>query len=487
MTPWKKRLTNEAITLVLVLGVLLVAYALLVEHLDIRWDLTSAGQFSLSETTGKILSDVRQQDHKINVYVFYRPDKNPEEGVKRRKLFDLLEQYHYRTGKKVALPRVLNPDQHPEEVQRFGVRNVGTVVFDMEDKDGKSIRKQIVAPRDIWGIRLIDGRPGPEEFKGENAFSSALKRLLAGKQRAVFFVTGHREFELPVRETEGLRDLGDALELFNYSTRLGSLIQEGKVPASADVVVIAGPKSAFFPAEEEILLQYAQHGGHLLILADSGVSLGLDRLMKYLGVELGHNMVMEPTRAFQGNLITPVPLYGSDHPVVKDLQSSGENVLLNTARTVERALGDTRGITTKNLLVSSPEAWGEVSFGGKPGGKKEVRYDAGSGDLKGPVTMALAVTRASEAGETRAVVVGDAELATNQMIKFGANKDFLLNAVHWLVGAEDDIGISPKDPQFNFVTITNRQVWVVFTIVILLVPGLVLTFGVLQWLNRRSL
>ena len=93
----------------------------------------------------------------------------------------------------------------------------------------------------------------------------------------------------------------------------------------------------------------------------------------------------------------------------------------------------------------------------------------------------------TRSSEMKAVVFGDINFILNETIQFGANLDLIINSIKWLLGEEYSIGIGPKDPYINMITITKRQVWVVLGIVVFLLPIAVLTLGVVQWWHRRSL
>jgi len=169
----RARIINEVLTLLLTLLILIIVYFLAVNFFNFRWDTTTTGEFSLSDLTLKVLKNVKKKDQNILVSVFYRPHKSPEERLKRLRILDLLDEYHLRSGKKIKPPKVLNPDQHPNEVKSFGIRNEGSIVFHFE---GNKKRRQLVPPREIWGLRFVNGRPTKDEFKAENAFTGALKK-----------------------------------------------------------------------------------------------------------------------------------------------------------------------------------------------------------------------------------------------------------------------------------------------------------------------
>ena len=485
----KTRILNEFFTLILVLLIVILGYFLVVQFLNFRWDLTTTGEFSFSNLTRKTLQEIKKSDRTITVTVFYRPNSNPEERLKRLKVLDLLDEYHLQSGKKIKSANILNPDQHPDLVKKLGVRQDGTIVFQIgEEKD----ERHLIQPRKIWGVRFENGRPNVKDFRGEIALTSGLIKLINKKDKVIYFTTGHQEPPLRGEDPKGHNEFVTSLEQNNFFVRPLILVPNVDIPKDAEAVVLAGPLKKLLPHEDLLLGKYFSRGGRILLLIEYNTDLGLNTLIPLLGVEIGNNLILDPLRGLEGNLTAPIPFYGN-HIVVKDLSEAKLFMLLQSVRSIERALGDTRKIILTELLNSSSKSWAESNFQSFGEKSKKIVYNEGSKDLKGPVTMAMAIARPAInqndpiSQESRAIVVGDADFSKNEFILFGANKDFLLNSLNWLVGKEKDIGIQPKDPVFHFITITNWHIWVTFAIVVFIIPGLVFGFGVIQWWQRRSL
>ena len=101
-----------------------------------------------------------------------------------------------------------------------------------------------------------------------------------------------------------------------------------------------------------------------------------------------------------------------------------------------------------------------------------VSRDTDAGDIDGPVSLAAAVSAAAtEAApadpatdggdapkpESRLVVIGDSDFASNRWLGIAGNRDLFLNAVNWLAQQENLISIRPKDPEDRRITLTADQ------------------------------
>mgnify|MGYP003338264792 CR=1 FL=1 len=117
---------------------------------------------------------------------------------------------------------------------------------------------------------------------------------------------------------------------------------------------------------------------------------------------------------------------------------------------------------------------------------------------KCPITVAAAVNFSKDAAtvppgadappkpETRVVVFGDSDFASNAAIGFSGNKDLFMNTVGWLSQQENLISIRPREASDRRITLTaTQQNWIVAT-AMLFVPGFVFAAGILNWLRRRG-
>ncbi len=117
-------------------------------------------------------------------------------------------------------------------------------------------------------------------------------------------------------------------------------------------------------------------------------------------------------------------------------------------------------------------------------------------DIKGPVSLALAVTTETGApdstvrkkrGEYRLVVIGDSDFIRNRLMPIQGNADFFLNCVNWLTGEADRVTVRPKLYQIARATISDRFGCLVFYSTVVCLPGLAIAIGIFIFWRRRSL
>src|SRR4029078_4079534 len=116
-------------------------------------------------------------------------------------------------------------------------------------------------------------------------------------------------------------------------------------------------------------------------------------------------------------------------------------------RAVQADAAGKPGVSAIEIVKSSPSAWGETDIGGVFKRGEAAQSDD---DIKGPVSLAVAVTGKhkemgfDKEGETKLVVVGDADFASNQFFGQLFNRDLVLNMMAWLGGEEQQISIRPR-------------------------------------------
>jgi ABC-type uncharacterized transport system involved in gliding motility auxiliary subunit len=87
--------------------------------------------------------------------------------------------------------------------------------------------------------------------------------------------------------------------------------------------------------------------------------------------------------------------------------------------------------------------------------------------------------------ETRIVVFGDSDFASNGWLGIQGNRDLFMNAVNWLAQQENLISIRPRDPEDRRITLTADQQVRIFWLTVFIIPGLILLGGVHTWWRRR--
>ncbi len=474
-------------SILLVVGIL-IAINYVLSRQNKRWDLTAAGQYSLSDQTKRILEDL---DAPIKVLVFAREGEFP-------RYRDRLQEYEY-TSDQVSVEYV-DVDRQPVRAQQYDVQSYGTVVFEYEERIERVVSDT------------------------EQDLTNALIKVVEGKEQKIYFLQGHGEKDVESSERNGYSTISGSLSLDNFGVESLVLAQEAAVPEDASVLVVAGPTTDLLPAEVASLRTFLQTGGKALFMIDpptTSDTQGLTNVAELLqewAIEIGNNVVVDASGV--GQLIgtdASVPVAASYPP---HAITDGFNLLTAypLARSVDPIPGGANGRFANSFIETSPRSWAETNIADLTSG--EVEMDESEGDVSGPVTIGVTVsvpvTDLTESSpdenslnegsesvpvtgevqdstdgpddpplETRVAVIGDSDFAANFSLGIQGNRDLFLNTISWLAQQESLIAIRPREPDDRRVTLTADQQRRVFLISFLLVPGAVLALGSYTWWRRR--
>jgi ABC-type uncharacterized transport system involved in gliding motility auxiliary subunit len=435
-----------------------------------RWDLTSGQQFSLSDQTKKILKDLKEP---INVRVFTRSDEF-------QRFRDRLDQYTYQT--KFLNVEYIDPEKRPGVAQQYGVTQLGTIVFDYK------------------------GRNEKVTSDSEQDVTNGLIKVIQGRQPKVYFTVGHGEHDTAAADAGGYNAASTALTGSNFVVDKIALAQVKEVPADAELVIIAGPKTDFLGPEIELLKAYLGRGGKLFLMldpvlkADAPQPTALMALLKDWGIEAGNDIILDVSgmgRLFGTDESVPVAVSYPPHAI-----SDNGNFRIMTAYPLARSMspveGGVNGRNAQRIVETSQNSWAESDIKGLTG-KEAPKFDAAS-DKRGPVSLASAVTgpavdapkdaapkdgQEPKKAEARIVAFGDSDFASNGAIGLQGNRELFLNAVNWLAQQENLIAIRPRDPQDQRISLTADQQRRILYLTVFIVPGLILLAGIQTWWRRR--
>jgi ABC-type uncharacterized transport system involved in gliding motility auxiliary subunit len=423
-----------------------------------RWDLTESKQFSLSDQTKQIITSLKAPLH---IKVFWAPDQQGQSPVQGYR--DQLDGYQYLSSQ-VSVEYV-NAQNSPTEAEKNAVTAVPTIVLD------------------------YGGRTQRATSTDEQSMTNALKKLIEGKAKKAYFTEGHGERDIDDQSSrQGFKAVSAALADENFEVAKLQIAQKGSIPADATVLVIAGPTGDFLPQETDLVRAYLKNGGKVMLMLDPPVKGGtvqatsLIALAKEWGIQVGDDVVVDPNGQLIGaDASVPVGMPVA-HPITNDFKKMSA---FRLARSVIPTQGGADGKTAQTFVQAAAGSWAETDVKGlyATGTPKK---DLDKGDKNGPVSLGAAVS-APAAGapaaagpdapkpESRLVVFGDTDFATNNDLSFQGNGDLFLNAMNWLAQQENLIAIRPKNPEDRRLQLTADQQLMVNWFVLAIVP--LLLFG----------
>ena len=466
------RLTANAFVISLVAIGIGIAVNVLFETVPAaRADFTANRDFSLSDQTLSVLSEIEKSGKPVKATAFYS-NLDPG-GVNFQQMEDLLKEYSARSGS--VTYEIVDHIRNPSAQQALGSTRGGQVVFDNGEK------RQIA------------------DSVSEAQFTSALARLLQERVRTVAFLTGHGERSFESFEQSSYQRISTALEGENYQVVTWNLVVSPTLTVSdVTVLVIADPRQVIGTQDLQRIQSYLDAGGRALILFDPQMSADAvkplaDLLARY-GVETVQGAVVDRKSA---SATDPTLVVVDDYPtreITEDLQRAPRQVtLFPFSMGFKPPTSTVGGLEVLPLIQSSPtveDSWLETDLQ-----SQQVTYNEGT-DVPGPVSMAiqiaapsasLAQTDTTNVPKTRIVAYGDADFASNLFAQqVPANADLFANSVAWLAGANELVSIRAKEATApRYITLDTGQKNLIFMSTVLALPVLVLIVGAFNWWRRR--
>lgn len=454
-----------------------------------RGDWTKAKIYSLSSTTKKIVSGLKTPV-RVTAFMTHRSRLYAETR-------ELLDRY------KALSPQLkveeIDPERNPalaESIARqMDVRKAGTVVFQAGSQK-KFVTEDQLADFDFSGAPGAGG--SIKSFKGESAFTSAILAVTSAKNPKIYFTAGHGEKSIEDPGETGLSDVKDLLGKDNETAATWESLGKADVPRDADLLVVAGPQAALLAPERDAIDRYLAGGGHALVLLDPVIprlgapaaDLGLGGVLASWGVKAENDIVIDPGNALP--FIGPETVYASHfgaHEIVDPLASAKMAATFRLARSLAPGSATHAGFAATPLVQTTPEGWGETDLTHLGAVKKDAA------DVAGPVTIALAVARGKQTAApaapdasagARLVVYGDSDFMTNAELPNVSNANLVLNTIHWLIGSSELVGIAPKTPEQNTLTVSAGTLRRIGLTALLGIPALALAAGLAVWAKRRG-
>ncbi|MGF2035038.1 MAG: GldG family protein [Nostoc sp. CmiVER01] len=520
-TNWWKRRSTQAGTNALVATLAVLAILGLINFLGTRYhlraDLTETQLFTLAPQSREL---VRVLPQLVKVWVF-DVNQNPQDR-------ELLENYQRQSSK--FKYEYIDPQTRPGLAEKFGVKDYGEVYLESGDK--RQLVQTINENERLSEIRL----------------TSRLQQLTNSTTAKAYLLQGHGERQLSPGKgaiSQAVQALGDK----NFTTSPLNLGETSKVPEDAAVVIVAGPKRGLFEGEVKALQEYLNRGGNLLLMIDPNTDPKLNSLLQEWGVRLDNRLAVDVSGGSVGlGPATPLVTEYGQHPITKDFGNG--NSFYPIARPLE--ITSVPGVQATPLIRTKPypNSWAESDLQ-----SEKLEFNEGK-DMKGPLTLGVALTRkqaakptstsqtvptpsplpspttqsktsptpspsaktpqasplpspstqskasptpssppsppasstpsSQTATESRLVVLGNSDFATDGLFQQQLNGDVFLNSVTWLSQQDQQsLSIRPKEPKNRRITLTTTQANLLILSSLLLLPLIGFAIAVIIWWKRR--
>ena len=462
------RVGGYSFVLSLVVLAILAAVNVLAEKLPSSWtqfDISAAQLYSLTADTKAVATNLDQ-----DVTIYWISQAGQEDTVIEK----LLDRYEELSDHITVLKR--DPDVYPTFAQQYTDETVTNNSLVVESGE----RNRYIGYDDIYqydtGNYYSTGSVS-QVFDGEGQITSAINYVVRTDLPQVYLLSGHGEAEL-------LQSFTDALTRANYETVADfSLLNVDAVPEDCDALVVNAPTSDISGEELAMLQSYVQGGGRLLVFSGPQQDTDLPNLNALLadyGVTVTDGVVVDPNRdyyAFTAPYVLMPEIQQSD--ITQPLLDGSYNIIVPIAQGL--TVGDTTAGAVTPLLQTSTDSFSKAA------GYAMSTYEKEDGDVDGPFTLAVSIEDSAAGG--RVLWVASDYLLDEQYNAFsaGANLDFVMNGLSWMIGETDAVSIRSKSLDYNYLTISASSATWLKICMIGIIPVCFLLLGVDEVLRRRKM
>lgn len=452
----------------LVVLAILIAVNVLASKLPTSWtqfDISAAQLYSLTSDTKVVVTNLQQ-----DVTIYWISQAGKEDAVIQK----LLDRYQELSDHITVVKK--DPDVYPTFARQYTEETVmnNSLVVESGDKN-RYISYDNIYQYDT-GSYYTTGSVS-QSFDGEGQITSAIDYVVSTDLPQVYLLSGHGEAALP--ET-----FADELERSNYETVEDfSLLNVDAIPEECDVLLINAPTSDISDEELTMLRSYVQGGGKLVVLSGPQENADLPNLQALLsdyGVTVNDGVVVDTNRdyyAFTAPYVLMPEIESSD--ITDPLKDGDYHVIvpIGAGLTVGE---DNGGATVTSLLKTSTDSFSKAA------GYAMTTYDKEDGDIDGPFTLAVSVEDANAGG--RLLWVASDYLLDDMYNSYssGANLDFVMNGLSWMIGNTDAVSIRSKSLDYNYLTISSSSAAWLKVCMIGIIPVGFLLLGLDEVLRRRK-
>jgi ABC-type uncharacterized transport system involved in gliding motility auxiliary subunit len=444
--------SNSLILALAFIGILFTINYLVYQNPGTPLDLTEDKSNTLSKETLQALSTLPEKVHAV---AFFSAQMDTQSAT------ETLNNYKVNSDGKFDF-EFIDPDQDPLAARQAGITGDGKILLTMGT------------------AREIASSASESELTG------TLIRLISPMERVVYFLEGHGEASIePVGGDEISFSIAKStLEAKNYTVKgLNLLTNGGSIPADALAIIIAGPQKPITQDEMDLLENYVDGGGSLVVMEDptqlTQFGTTPDPLSNYLtttwGIKLNDDVVIDlensqnPLQAFSSNY--------SQHAITQNL-SLNYVVILPQARSIT-ITGEKENVTQTPLILTTENSWGETELTAG----EQPQFDQEKDNL-GPLTLAAAGE--NTATTARVVVVGNSVFAADQSFDAYGNGNMFVNSVDWAAKEDSLINITPRERTTRtMLQVSNLSMIIIIILSIFVIPGTIIALGVSSWIARR--
>ncbi|MFA7673178.1 MAG: GldG family protein [Clostridia bacterium] len=465
---------SSSFIIVAVVIALFIIVNITIPLLDLEFDLTPEGLYTLSDTSKEIIEGM---DDEIEIIGLMDPTKISSESS----YYNVIKFLDYYDAYDNITVKYIDPDINIgfiTELDPTGALNLAQQNYVVRRiSDGNT---RVIKYYDMFSTYVAEDTTFEITDTGskvENAFTSAISYVTRDSYTKVYFILGHNEYSY----LNGYINARDAMELNGYEVSSFDLRIDMAIPEDAGILLMINPTIDLLPEEISLLEDYMIEGGKLMVSLGAAETseefINLQEFLDFYNIRYNYDRVKEydaDSYMASNQYYTFPEILGADATL--NVYGNISYLLYPETRTLDILNKTKEFLTVAPILKTSSVSKQESTIS---------KYNSSSG----MAYVGAAVESLSTS--SRLVVLGSVDFMTDKILtnntsyKSDATK-FFMGMVNWLEGDYTQVSIEEKNYFVNVISITGSQADFV-AVLLYILPALILLTGGFVYLKRRHL
>ena len=428
----------------------------------INYDISASRLYSVTSSTKAVVQNLTD-----DVTIYWITQSGEEDSV----LDKLLAVYDSLSDKLTVEKK--NPDIYPTFTAKYTSENVYNNSLIIECGE----RYRYISYADIYEVdtsSYYSGGSVAYSFDGEGLITTAIDYVVSDDLPQLYALTGHGEGTI---DGEFL----SSLERQNIEITEFSLLNVDSVPEEADAVIMYTPSSDISEEEADILTDYIDEGGNVIIISGPQTDTALENLHSvagHYGVAFEEGIVIESDRnnyAFTSQFLLLPEIQESD--ITAELIENSSYILVPLAQGMKVNGSSSADVTS--LLDTTVHSYSKLS------GFDMETFEKEDGDINGAFSLAF---DAETKNNGKLIYISSDDLLSEPYNSYsaGANMDFVMNCISSMIGEGESIAIRSKSLDYSYLTISESQASILKLVMLAAVPLAFVVLGIDELITRRK-
>jgi len=454
-------MTSAALAIAVIIIINIIA-AVASDKVSLSFDLTKGGILDFSTETTDVISELNMDVRIISLIPQADTNREMTQLDEILKKYDSLsDRITYERADAQKNPALLSSYKKNGEP----LTDSYNIIFETERMNTVvSVNDIVIFVKDKIRNEYVSGALTAEQY-----FTSALLKVTKGSDINAYVSRGHGEdFNAENFKNEILPATGYIFhDIHTMSDPIGD---------DADILIIAAPKTDFSADEIEKINKYLMDGGSVQVFVDP-TTPHLENLFKLLdewGIEVGDGLVGDDDASHYAKYRTSVIADIEENEMTSSMPSGNIQVIFPVSRPVSSE--SKNDISAYNIASTSDDGYVKADI--------YSLFDTfESGDERIKSNMATMVTRPNPDGRKPKLFVS----GSVAFLQVRSNTNFYTNLMATMTEQPYSIYIQPKSILESRVTINQALVYIYVFIAVILIPIIILAFGLITWIKRRHL